>query len=282
MKEYKIIIDNNPSTPLKAAKLAIEGLWPEEIQMHGDDALIDSKWILVHDVNLISISLLEAYPYKFVCTDRLDYLIYEGCELSVQSIKTPIKVYNIDGVLYFRPYDKEEAVHTYFSNDLEIVQTENWKRKETISCSKELQLQLLDKLKNGCDFINDDDIELSITLLGENGTHSKSIAYPVRERGITITNKNHTYLDIRAMDLLKNRWSHLYTFGYPKKPYPTNYENDLNLVKLGMRGSTTQRKPDKEIKDSIDQFVETNYRSSTEDIRSSMKLAIYDFLNSGL
>jgi hypothetical protein len=37
-----------------------------------------------------------------------------------------------------------------------------------------------------------------------------------------------------AMKKLKSRWSHLYTFGYPKKPYPTNYENDLNMVMVGI------------------------------------------------
>jgi hypothetical protein len=38
-----------------------------------------------------------------------------------------------------------------------------------------------------------------------------------------------------AMDnkALKAKWSHLYQFGYPKKPYPTNYLNDLNMVMLG-------------------------------------------------
>jgi hypothetical protein len=37
-----------------------------------------------------------------------------------------------------------------------------------------------------------------------------------------------------AMDKLKSKWSHLYQFGYPKKPYPTNYENDLNMVMVGI------------------------------------------------
>jgi|688.fasta_scaffold19913_18 hypothetical protein len=37
-----------------------------------------------------------------------------------------------------------------------------------------------------------------------------------------------------AMDKLKSKWEHLYTFGYPKKPFPTNYENDLNNVKVGL------------------------------------------------
>jgi hypothetical protein len=37
-----------------------------------------------------------------------------------------------------------------------------------------------------------------------------------------------------AMDKLKSKWGHLYTFGYPKRPFPTNYENDLNNVKVGL------------------------------------------------
>lgn len=38
-----------------------------------------------------------------------------------------------------------------------------------------------------------------------------------------------------AMDSLKNKWSHLY-FGneYPKKPYPTSFENDLNNIMQGI------------------------------------------------
>ena len=37
-----------------------------------------------------------------------------------------------------------------------------------------------------------------------------------------------------AMDKLISKWSHLYRFGYPKKPYPTNYENDLNIIMIGI------------------------------------------------
>jgi hypothetical protein len=37
-----------------------------------------------------------------------------------------------------------------------------------------------------------------------------------------------------AMDKLKNKWNHLYTFGYPQRPFPTNYENDLNNIKIGL------------------------------------------------
>jgi hypothetical protein len=37
-----------------------------------------------------------------------------------------------------------------------------------------------------------------------------------------------------AMDKLKSKWEHLYTFGYPKRPFPTNYENDFNNIKIGL------------------------------------------------
>lgn len=38
-----------------------------------------------------------------------------------------------------------------------------------------------------------------------------------------------------AMDSLKDKWSHLYIGNdYPKKPYPTSFENDLNNVMLGI------------------------------------------------
>lgn len=37
-----------------------------------------------------------------------------------------------------------------------------------------------------------------------------------------------------ARDMLKDEWGHLYAFGYPEHPFPTNYENELNKVKLGI------------------------------------------------
>jgi ribonuclease HIII len=37
-----------------------------------------------------------------------------------------------------------------------------------------------------------------------------------------------------AMDKLKDKWEHLYTFGYPKRPFPSQYERDLNNVKIGL------------------------------------------------
>jgi hypothetical protein len=41
-----------------------------------------------------------------------------------------------------------------------------------------------------------------------------------------------SYVERLAMDLLKNKWSHLYTFGYPKVPYPSNYQNDFSVLFL--------------------------------------------------
>jgi hypothetical protein len=49
-----------------------------------------------------------------------------------------------------------------------------------------------------------------------------------------------------AMDKLKNKWEHLYTFGYPQRPFPTNYENDLNNIKIGLHESAKwQQEQDK-------------------------------------
>ena len=49
-----------------------------------------------------------------------------------------------------------------------------------------------------------------------------------------------------AMDKLKNKWNHLYTFGYPQRPFPTNYENDLNNIKIGLyEGAKWQQEQDK-------------------------------------
>ncbi len=41
-------------------------------------------------------------------------------------------------------------------------------------------------------------------------------------------------LEQMAMDLLKYKWAHLYSFGYPRRPFPTNYKNDLDCVLLGL------------------------------------------------
>ena len=48
-------------------------------------------------------------------------------------------------------------------------------------------------------------------------------------------------LELEAMDLLKNKWSHLYTFGYPQRPFPTNYENDLNSIIVGLTSKCVEK-----------------------------------------
>lgn len=48
-------------------------------------------------------------------------------------------------------------------------------------------------------------------------------------------------LELEAMDLLKHKWEHLYMFGYPKKPFPTNYQNDLNNVIVGLTSKYVEK-----------------------------------------
>jgi hypothetical protein len=48
-------------------------------------------------------------------------------------------------------------------------------------------------------------------------------------------------LELEAMDILKSKWSHLYMFGYPKRPFPTNYENDLNNVIIGLTSKYVEK-----------------------------------------
>jgi hypothetical protein len=48
------------------------------------------------------------------------------------------------------------------------------------------------------------------------------------------TLKEAVVIEKIAMDKLKNKWGHLYIFGYPQRPFPTNYENDLNNIKIGL------------------------------------------------
>jgi len=45
----------------------------------------------------------------------------------------------------------------------------------------------------------------------------------------------YTILEEQAFELLQKKWSHLYTFGFPKKPYPLFFENDFNSVMLGLK-----------------------------------------------
>ncbi len=49
-------------------------------------------------------------------------------------------------------------------------------------------------------------------------------------------------LEKKAIDIIKStgKWSHLFIFGNPKKPYPTNFENDLNNVMLGLTSKFIQ------------------------------------------
>jgi len=69
--------------------------------------------------------------------------------------------------------------------------------------------------------------------------HKKIIAHlplnnsPILE-GVDLLPPIEDDIERIAMDQLKSKWQHLYTFGYPKRPYPTNYENDLNMVMVGL------------------------------------------------
>jgi len=59
---------------------------------------------------------------------------------------------------------------------------------------------------------------------------------PIKLKPIDYNGIDFGIVDVEklAMDKLKSKWAHLYTFGYPQKPYPTNYESDLNLIKVGI------------------------------------------------
>ena len=88
--------------------------------------------------------------------------------------------------------------------------------------------------------------ESAIKNQANSGNLHLKIGYNISENDIKkIIATNNPNIDIpkiakvddvesRAMELLKDRWSHLYTFGNPKRPFPTNYENDLNNIKLGI------------------------------------------------
>lgn len=47
------------------------------------------------------------------------------------------------------------------------------------------------------------------------------------------TQEDEEDIEKMAMDELKNKWSHLYISGYPKKPFPSNYQHDLDMIMLG-------------------------------------------------
>lgn len=42
----------------------------------------------------------------------------------------------------------------------------------------------------------------------------------------------HSRIEILAMDELHKKWDHLYHFGYPNRPFPVNYQIDLNEAML--------------------------------------------------
>ena len=52
---------------------------------------------------------------------------------------------------------------------------------------------------------------------------------------------NDKEFELEAMNVLKSKWSHLYQFGYLKKPFPTNYENDLNNVIIGLTSKYVEK-----------------------------------------
>jgi hypothetical protein len=66
-----------------------------------------------------------------------------------------------------------------------------------------------------------------------------------------------------AMDKLKSKWAHLYTFGYPQKPFPTFYENDLNNIKIGVyEGIKYQQEQDKQEIQDLKDRLDTIQKSS--------------------
>jgi hypothetical protein len=70
-----------------------------------------------------------------------------------------------------------------------------------------------------------------------------------------------------AMDKLKHRWSHLYAFGYPKKPFPTNYENDLNNVKIGLYESLS-------LSDSLDKAIALLKQTTEYEVLESFRTKV--------
>ena len=61
-----------------------------------------------------------------------------------------------------------------------------------------------------------------------------------------------------AMDELKDKWGHLYQFGYPKKPYPTNYEKDLNLIMVGYSKAAQKQYSEDDMKKAIEMAQKFN------------------------
>jgi hypothetical protein len=67
-----------------------------------------------------------------------------------------------------------------------------------------------------------------------------------------------------AMDKLKNKWGHLYTFGYPQRPFPTNYENDLNNIKIGLYEGAKWQAERMYSEEEVDTLLEMLKRSIAE------------------
>ena len=85
-----------------------------------------------------------------------------------------------------------------------------------------------------------------------------------------------------AMDKLKNKWGHLYISGYPQKPFPTNYENDLNMVKIGIHEGLSRNNEEKIFKlvseitslnEEIDSLKSSDKKFTIEDIKEAIELA---------
>ena len=70
-------------------------------------------------------------------------------------------------------------------------------------------------------------------------------------------------LELEAMDILKYKWSHLYIFGYPKKPFPTNYENDLSNVILGLTSKYIEREKLKFANKQLEILLEIEEKNKT-------------------
>jgi hypothetical protein len=78
-----------------------------------------------------------------------------------------------------------------------------------------------------------------------------------------------------AMDSLKGKWSHLYQFGYPTRPFPTNYENDLNCVMLGYSLRYSLKKIE-DIYEKLEMHILLNEHDWSRNPQAQLK----DFINS--
>lgn len=85
-------------------------------------------------------------------------------------------------------------------------------------------------------------------------------------------------LELEAMDILKSRWNYLYIFGYPKKPYPKNYENDLNNVMIGLTSKYVEKEKLefaieqlKEIRSKMTFFEISNMDNTLDNIHSKIE-----------